>query len=64
MKVLFADGANKSDGWGVSEFFRFLREYEILVIKALGFCYGDSGHAPSILLELCVSSVGATESVT
>lgn len=57
MKVLFADGANKSDGWGVSEFFRFLREYEILVIKALGFCYGDSGHAPSILLELCVQNL-------
>ncbi|KAK8841497.1 hypothetical protein M9Y10_027116 [Tritrichomonas musculus] len=68
LKVLSFDGANKSDRSGDSGGFiqlqRFLREYEILVsldhaniIKALGFCYGDSSHAPSILLELCVQNL-------
>lgn len=39
---------------------RFFQEYEIMnnlnhpnIIKAFGFCFGDSKHKPSILLEFC-----------
>lgn len=60
LKVLFLDGANKSDNSSFKQLQRFLQEYEILsslhhfnIVKAFGFCYGDANHAPSILLELC-----------
>ena len=66
LKVLFVEGINKS-GESSDSFLklqRLLREYEILVslnhtniIKTFGFCYGDSDHAPSILLELCVENL-------
>lgn len=61
LKVLFVEGANKSDNSSsFKQLQRFLLEYEILsslrhanIVKTFGFCYGDASHAPSILLELC-----------
>ncbi|OHT01378.1 hypothetical protein TRFO_07631 [Tritrichomonas foetus] len=43
---------------------RFLCEYEIMsnidhpnILKTLGFCYGDSKHPPSLLLEYCPTNL-------
>lgn len=44
----------------VSEWRKFLLEYEIIhglnhpnIITALGFCFGDKTHSPSIILQFC-----------